>query len=302
MKRHWWLVVLPGLLGLAAAALFKVRADPGPSVYARADIPALLSLAGLLASAALGLALGVRARVHTERSRGVAVAEAHAAGERRRFLRQLDHELKNPLAGMRLGLANLAESSSEKDRRLILSGLEAEVLRLIRLAGNLRKLAELETRPLERAPVDVAEILQEAVALLQAREEAGKRHVAITLPQAPWPLPGVPGDRDLLFLVFHNLVDNAVKFTRPGDTIEIRGFEDGSSVVVEVADTGVGIAAAEQPLVWEELYRGEAAQGKEGSGLGLALARAIIRRHDGQISLRSRPGQGTVVTVRLPSG
>jgi two-component system OmpR family sensor kinase len=302
MKRRWWLVPVPGLLGLVAAFLLKEFAASGPSVYARADIPALLSLVGLLASGALALALGVRARLHVERLRGAALAEAEASEERRRFLRQLDHELKNPLTGIRLGLANLAESGSEVDRRLILTGLEAEVLRLIRLAGNLRKLAELETRPLERAPVDVAEILQEVVALVQDREEAGERQLAISLPRAPWPLPGVPGDRDLLYLVFHNLVENAVKFTHPGDTIEIRGFEDGNSVAVEVADTGSGIPEAEQPLVWEELYRGEAARGKEGSGLGLPLARAIVRRHDGQISLRSRPGKGTVVTVRLPSG
>jgi two-component system OmpR family sensor kinase len=103
-----------------------------------------------------------------------------------------------------------------------------------------------------------------------------------------------------LLLVFHNLLDNADKFCEPGDTIEVRAFEDGSVVVVEVADTGPGIPPEELPHIWEELYRGEKARGVPGSGLGLALVRAIVERHHGQISLRSREQQGTVVTVRLP--
>jgi two-component system OmpR family sensor kinase len=119
------------------------------------------------------------------------------------------------------------------------------------------------------------------------------------VPQAPWPLPQVPGDNDLLLLALHNLLDNALKFSRKGDTIEVRAFEDGQSVVVEVADTGPGVPAGELPHVWEELYRGVGARGVPGSGLGLALVRAIVERHGGQVSVRSREGQGTVFGVRL---
>ena len=72
-------------------------------------------------------------------------------------------------------------------------------------------------------------------------------------------------------------------------------------MVIEVADTGPGIPEDEVESVWDELYRGKGARGVPGSGLGLALARAIIERHGGQIRLRSRAGQGTVVTVRLPT-
>jgi two-component system, OmpR family, sensor kinase len=104
----------------------------------------------------------------------------------------------------------------------------------------------------------------------------------------------------LLFLAVYNLLDNTLKFTRPGDTIEVRAFEDGSHVAVEVADTGPGIPESEAPHVWEELYRAEGARGIPGSGLGLALVRAIVERHGGQVTLRSRAGQGTVVALRLP--
>jgi signal transduction histidine kinase len=164
----------------------------------------------------------------------------------------------------------------------------------------LRKLSELETRPLDRDLTDLTELLEDAFALAQDQEGAGERALTLSIPRAPWPLPAINGDRDLLVLAIHNLLDNAIKFSRPGDTIEMRAFEDGANVVVEVADTGPGIPDKDQSLVWEELYRGEGARGIPGSGLGLALVRAIVARHDGTITLRSRPGEGTVFTLRLP--
>ena len=98
----------------------------------------------------------------------------------------------------------------------------------------------------------------------------------------------------------YNLLSNAIKFTGTGDTIEVRAFEDGRMVVVEVADTGPGIAQEDIAHVWEELYRGKGARGIPGSGLGLALVHAITLRHGGQTGLRSREGQGTVFSVQLP--
>ena len=83
--------------------------------------------------------------------------------------------------------------------------------------------------------------------------EADGRSIHLNVPQAPWPLPPVAGDADLLFLAVHNLVDNALKFSRPGDTIEIRALEDGTQVLVEVADTGPGVPAEEIGQIWDEL-------------------------------------------------
>ena len=135
------------------------------------------------------------------------------------------------------------------------------------------------------------------------REQPGAadRRVRLALPEAPWPLPAVRGDADLLFLAFHNLAVNAVKFTRPGDTIEIRASEDGDRILVEVADTGPGIPADELDEVWEELARGQAARGVPGTGLGLPFVRTVVARHGGEEQIRSRVGQGTVVSIRLPA-
>jgi signal transduction histidine kinase len=148
--------------------------------------------------------------------------------------------------------------------------------------------------------VNLAQLLREASSLAQEQPHARGRRLTLTLPQAPWPLPTISGDWDLLFLAVYNLLDNALKFTQPGDTVEVRASEDGATVVLEVADTGPGIPQAELPYVWQELYRGQGARGVRGSGLGLSLALAIVQRHGGQASLRSKVGQGTVVTLRLP--
>ena len=223
-----------------------------------------------------------------------------AAAVKRRFLRRLDHELKNPLTAIRAGLANLAETHLEEMQRQALSSVEAQTLRLSRLSSDLRKLAELEARPLERTAVNVNEMLQEAYALAQDQPNAAQRDLKLTVPQAPWPLPTIQGDRDLLFLAVHNLLDNAIKFTQPGGTIEMRGFEDGSSLVIEVADTGQGIPEDELVHVGEELYRARGARGIPGNGLGLALVHSIINLHGGKVSVRSREGKGTVVTLKLP--
>jgi two-component system OmpR family sensor kinase len=331
--QRWGLVLIPVVAGLVVASLVvDIPTLKNPIIYMRVDLGTLAMIIGLSLSVLItvGLVLWEWAgRRGEQRATGV---RAQVAEERRRFLQRLDHELKNPLTAIRAGLANLAnglatatlrqpfdpstgsfdfaqdklrvDSAQDKAQdtahQEALASVEAQVLRLSRLTSDLRKLAELEARPLERVPIDIAELLQEAVTLAQEQPEAEARRLTLTLPQAPWPVPDVLGDWDLLFLAIYNLLDNALKFTRPGDTVEVRAFEGGTFVAIEVADTGPGIPQEELPRVWEELYRGQGAQGVPGSGLGLALVRAIAERHGGQVTLRSREGQGTVVTMRLP--
>ncbi len=302
--RFAWRTLI-ALLPLAGAALiavllWNVEGLENPILYTRADVGTIVLLIGTVLSLLVGTGLAVWALAERLRTQAAA-AHAQAAEERRRFVQRLDHELKNPLTAIRAGLANLSNAPGSSVHEEALSSVEAEVLRLSRLTADLRKLAELETRPLERAPVDVAELLREAVALAEEQPGADARTLTLTLPQAPWPLPAVLGDWDLLFLGVYNLLDNACKFSRPGDTVEVRASEEGTSVIVEVADTGPGIPEDELERVWEELYRGQSARGIPGSGLGLALVRAVVERHGGQVSLRSRAGHGTVVRMRLPA-
>jgi two-component system OmpR family sensor kinase len=298
VSRWWpWLAALiPAALGLAAGLWLGSGQSDNPLFVVRGPLGAWLSRMGLIVSVLVlgGLAIGAwQARRYQRR---LIALQTQAGAERRRFLQRLDHELKNPLTAIRAGLANVAEAPSPQAAHSV----EAQVLRLSRLTADLRKLAELETRPLEHAELDMAELLTQVFELAQDRPEAETRRLNLTLPQAPWPLPHITGDRDLLLLAVHNLLDNALKFSRPGDHVELRASEDGASVVIEVADTGPGLPDEDLPHIWEELYRGQGARGVPGSGLGLALVLSILQRHGGQVTVRSRAGQGTVFTVRLP--
>jgi two-component system OmpR family sensor kinase len=292
----WIAALIPALAGVAVSLTLALSLLPNPILYLRADLGTLSVLLGIAVSTLLMLGVGAWLWNEYRRRESLTQTTAQAAADRRRFLQRLDHELKNPLTAIRAGLANVSHNDSSET----LSSINAQVHRISRLTADLRKLAELETRPLERSEVNMSSLLSQVFELAQERPEAETRRLTLTLPQAPWPLPTISGDHDLILLVVHNLLDNALKFTRPDDTIEIRAVEDGAAVVVEVADTGPGIPEEDMPHIWEELYRGQSARGVPGSGLGLALAQAIVQRHGGRLTVRSRAGQGTVFSVRLP--
>jgi two-component system, OmpR family, sensor kinase len=226
-----------------------------------------------------------------------------ADDRRRSFIRRLDHELKNPLTGLRAALANLSESASATDREQAAANARRDVERLSRLLADLRKLSDLDERPLERFPVQVPGILEEIVEAASTLPAYQGRSVSLLIANVP-PLPSIIGDRDLLGVVFYNLIDNALKFTKAADVVEVRAREDGRNVLIEIADSGSGISAEDISHLFEELYRGANARGVEGSGLGLALASRIVGLHGGSLKVACRQGerQGTVFSVHLPAG
>lgn len=303
MNRRWLLAVLVLFLAtILVAYAVSLTALGTKRLSIGVEIDTLVLILGLLVTISVFAVSFARARAISMTEEAVEHAKAQAMDERRRFLRRLDHELKNPLTAIRAGMANLSSADGDGWSEAK-SSVDSQILRLSRLTSDLRKLADLESRELgERSLIDMTELLGEAFEAAEGRPNAQERSMTLTLPQAPWPLPQVRGDRDLLFLALFNLLDNALKFTGTGDTVEVRAFEDGANVVVEVADTGIGIPEEESRHVWEELYRGHQAQGVPGSGLGLSLVRAIVERHGGQTELRSKMKHGTVITVRLPIG
>lgn len=300
MSRLWLLILAPALGAAALAALLLVSVWADLVFTVRAALPSIVLAAGLLGSALVYGGALLLARHHRQAQQQLAAAQARALDERRRFLRRLDHELKNPLMVIRAALANLPGPELPADGAAPLNAIELQTLRLARLTADLRKLADLEHLPLERTPIAVPELLQELLDLAQEQPQAATRTLTLTIPQVPWPLAPLHGDRDLLALAVYNLLDNALKFSRPGDRVELRAFEDGATLTIEVADTGPGIAPDDLPYVWDELYRGAPARSVAGSGIGLSLVRAIAEHHQGRAELRSRLGQGTVVSLRLP--
>ncbi len=297
MRRQWLWAFVPTGLGIITALALRFANVDQPILYLQADLWVLVVGGGLGLSTGIALFIGYQAKIKSVRS----VVSRKFSEDRNRFLHRLDHELKNPITAILAGLANLSVAKTVADHSSSLKSVQSQVSRLRRLIAELRKLSELETRPLELDTIDLTVFLEDVFELAKDAPNASARNLTISLPRAPWPLPSIRGDRDLLTLAIHNLLENAIKFTQPGDTIELRAFEDGTHAVIEIADTGPGIPEDEQRFIWEELYRGKNAHGIPGSGLGLALVRAIILRHRGDIALRSRSGEGTVFVIRLSS-
>ncbi len=305
LKKPWLMVVLialPSLLGGLASVLVQALAQPVPVLLFRVDIGIVLFLVGIaitILAAAVYAGVSIVAR-RAQKRLDASLEEADQS--RHRFLRRLDHEIKNPLTGLQVALANLRESRSLPERERAARNADRAVERLARLLADLRKLSDLAERPVERLPVEVPQLLEEMIDAAHTQPAYAERPITLMITRVPWNLPPITGDRDLLGLAIYNLIENALKFTSADDSVEVRALEDGRAIIVEVADTGPGIAPDDLQSVFEELYRGTNARGVEGSGLGLALAQRIVDLHGGQISVRSHQAdpRGTVFTLRLP--
>jgi two-component system, OmpR family, sensor kinase len=295
-----WAAV-PVLAGAALGGALQAVL-PSTRLYLSASPGLVAGVTGLAVGGCVALTAWIRCRMAGAAEAARAVTQAEGTQDRRRFLMRLDHELKNPLTAIRAGLANIELTGADASSVEAVASVTAQADRIARLVGDLRKLAELETQTIEAAPVDLPGLLREVAEAVGEIPAAAQRSIRVNVPQAPWPLPLLEGDRDLLFIALQNLVGNAVKFTAPGDTVEVRASEDGDAVLVEVADTGAGIPADEIGQVWQELARGRYARSLPGTGIGLALVRVIVTRHGGQVAIRSRDSQGTVVSLRLPVG
>jgi two-component system OmpR family sensor kinase len=304
-KRNWiplLLIFLPLLIGALASFLAQQVWDPVPLLLFKIDIGMTTFLGGAFIT--LFLLVAFLGGWSKERNARRAIEQSLQESEqgRQRFLRRLDHEIKNPLTGLRAALVNLQETGDSGERQRASENADRAVERLTRLLTDLRKLSELEERSIERIPVDIPDLLEDVVEAARALPAYEGRPINLFISQVPSPFPQVSGDRDLLVLAVYNLVENALKFTSAQEPVEVRALEDGKAIVVEVADSGTGISSEDLPKIFEELYRGSNARGTVGSGLGLALVNRIIGLHGGQIEVRSRQEgpRGTVFTVRLP--
>ena len=296
------LVFLPLIFGVLASFVAQASWDTVPILVFKIDVGLLAFLSGLSITFLL-LALRLGAAWNEKRSSKL-IEESLRESEqgRQRFLRRLDHEIKNPLTGLRAALVNLQESGNSAERQRASENANHAVERLTRLLPDLRKLSDLEERPIERILVDVPDLLEDVVEAARALPSYEGRNINLLITKVPSPFPSVIGDRDLLVLAVYNLVENALKFTSEHDSLEVRALEDGKAIVIEVADSGAGISSEDQSKIFEELYRGSNAQSTDGSGLGLALVNRIVGLHGGVVDVRSnqRQPRGTVFTVRLP--
>ena len=227
-------------------------------------------------------------------------AEAGSAESYRRLISALAHELRTPLTAI-LGHADIMDScDSQQDEALWRRSrafIASEAHRLARLVEDLLTLSRLDLRPLQRRPVNLRAVAEEAVSALFGAAEA--RGVRLSL-QSPPNLPRVPGDRDRLHQVFLNLLDNAIKFSPGGGEAIVRLTPQAGFVAVEVHDDGPGIAPEDLPHIFDPLFRSENVSDTPGSGLGLAIVRTILQQHGATVGVQSTPGEGSTFRFRLP--
>jgi signal transduction histidine kinase len=255
-----------------------------------------------------------------------AMAEQVKASQQamRDLVANVSHDLKTPLTSIQGFAQALVEGAAQDEaaRRRAASIIYEEAGRMVRMVEELLDLARIESGQvaLDRNPLDLRLLLggvAQALAPVAARRGVTFQ---VDLPE----LPPVAGDRDRLAQVFTNLLDNAFKYTSPGDRVQLTAHltKEGPSprrssvtraddstvpslkpefVAVRIADTGRGIPAEELPRIFERFYQADKARtARGGSGLGLAIAQQIVEAHGGQISVESVEGLGTRFTVVLP--
>lgn len=229
---------------------------------------------------------------------------AHDAEQRTRFLlNDLAHELRTPLATLltHLEVVRLPNISPDQ-RQLSIQLMQVEGKRMARLLHDMLELGRLETAAdIAYRPLDLHALIDDVVAELLPQADA--RQITLQV-QAEPALPLVAGDADRLKQVFLNLIDNAIKYSRAGDHVIVAAqrLDERTAVACAVCDSGPGIPPEHLPHIGRKFYR-VAPEASEGSGLGLALASEVLRRHHSELQIESRSDgdeTGTCVRFVLP--
>ena len=211
------------------------------------------------------------------------------------------HELRTPITRIRGEMEAILTESGGEPARAAAAAVVEDCDGLSRTIDVMLRIARLESgrEPAEQVSVDIpAWIRAAAEAYEPVAQDLGIR-LEVFLPP---PGTRTMGDRSGLQRALANLLDNALKYTASGGRIQLKGHVEGGWVTLAVADTGVGIAAADIPRIFDRFFRAAGtAPGTAGAGLGLCLARAIVHAHGGSLTVDSTPGAGSVFTIRLAS-
>ena len=227
------------------------------------------------------------------------------------FVANASHELRSPLSAL-IGFIETLRGPARSDveaRERFLEIMRGEASRMARLIEDLLSLSRVEIN--EHVPprtrIELAEVLENTASTLDMRAADKDMRIVVACPPD---LPMVVGDRDQLSQVFHNLLDNAVKYGRRETPIHVDAWAvdviPGTSVpgvAVAITDQGDGIGEVHLPRITERFYRADEGRSRKmgGTGLGLAIVKHIVSRHRGQLKIASRPGEGSTFTVYLPT-
>jgi signal transduction histidine kinase len=303
------------------AEVVSLRAGLVRAVVLGACFAALLAVAvALVVSRRISRPLAALTRVARAREAGhrsVRVGQLRAAGElvelglafdrmadavtrqdelRRSLVADVAHELRTPISVLQASCEALLDGVVSPSPEVI-SSLRDEILRLAHRVEDLELLASAEAAELQLSanPVDLAAVASAAAAALSAGFAAARVELEMKLVSVT-----VSGDRERLHQVVTNLLTNALKYTPAGGRVLLEVGPDGASARLAVSDTGPGMSPDELGHVFERFWRGSAAQGTEGSGIGLAIVAELVRIHGGAVKAQSKPGRGSTFVVSLP--
>lgn len=218
------------------------------------------------------------------------------------FMRKVAHELRAPIAAIESFMNSLLEGyGSPETQRLMQKRAALRASELLDLVDDLLNLSRIKDVKLESAKQEVClkTVLDQVLSL--HGPEAEKKKITIDL--ACETCPPIVADPAHIKQLWTNLISNAIKYTSEGGRIDIRLVPQDGIIVGEVADTGIGIAKADQPRLFEEFFRTEQAKAfaQHGTGLGLSIVKQIIQEYGGDIQVESELGQGTKFAFRLPA-
>jgi signal transduction histidine kinase len=217
------------------------------------------------------------------------------------FVSLVSHELRSPMAAVIGAARTLLErwrTLSPDQREAFLALIADETQRLANLIGDVLHTSQIEagTFSYSFTDVDLGRLVEDAV----STAAIGQDEVRVTASVSS-SLPRIRGDRERLRQVLGNLIENAIKYSPVGESVEVRAQPVNGAVAISVADRGPGIPADQQRLIFEKFGRADVAGvSKPGTGLGLFIARSIAEAHGGTVDVRSSPNSGSTFTLRLP--
>ncbi len=247
-------------------------------------------------------ALGVDITAHKQaEQRQLQLALEKERGETFRMLMSnIAHDLKTPLAVINTSLYLLEKQTDPAKRQEKVDTIKGQVRILDSFIQDLLAMARLDSEPqLRLMPVDVNELVMSLEA--DHHDIIAQKHLTFSL-DLEEALPPIPADQTDLRRALNNLVENGINYTPEGHSVAVRTYQQAREVVVEIADTGIGIGEGDLPYIFDRFYRSTAAQAitGRGSGLGLGIVKLVVEMHGGTVDVESVLGEGTTFRVSLP--